>query len=89
MSPELKQLQRKVQREFYKHRKSDKWKKLKRKFKTLKKKTLRKFYSNFVDELKETNPSKWYQMAKKIGAVNQSEQDDLRVEALSLTSCQV
>ena len=83
MSPELKQLQRKVQREFYKHRKSEKWGRLKRKFKTLKKKTLRKFYSNFVTELKDTNPSKWYQMAKKIGAVNQTEQDDLRVEALS------
>ena len=56
MSPELKQLQRKVQREFYKHRKSEKWRRLKRKFKTLKKKTLRKFYSNFASELKDTNP---------------------------------
>ena len=29
MSPELKQLQRKIQREFYKHRKSEKWRNLK------------------------------------------------------------
>ena len=77
MSPELKQLQRKVQREFYKHRKCDKWKKLKRQLKAIKKKTLRKFYSTFVNELKETNPSKRCQMAKMIGALKQTEQDDL------------
>ena len=83
MTPELKQLQRQTQREFYKKRKSLKWKKLKRKFKTLKKKTIRKFYKSFVTELKTVNPSKWYAMAKKIGAVNQSDHDDLQVEALA------
>ena len=36
-----------------------------------------------LSELKDTYPSKWYQMAKQIGAVNQTEKDDLRVEALS------
>ena len=65
ITPELRQLQRQTQREFYKRRKSTKWKKLKRKFKYLKKKTVRKFYSNFVTDLKTTNPSKWYEMAKK------------------------
>ena len=83
MTPELKTLQRRVQREFYKRRKSQKWKNLKRKFKTLKRKTIRKFYSNFVSELKNTNPSKWYQMAKRIGAVNQKDEDDLKVEVLA------
>ena len=83
MNPELKSLQRRVQREFYKRRKSAKWKKLKRKFKILKKKTIRKFYSNFVSELRHTNPSSWYQMAKKIGAVNLKDDDNLNVEALA------
>ena len=83
MTPELKHLQRRTQREFYKRRKSNKWKNLKRKFKKLKKKTVRKFYNTFVTELKNTNPSKWYSMAKKIGAVNQSEDDDLKVEVLA------
>ena len=79
----MKHLQRRTQREFYKRRKSNKWKNLKRKFKKLKKKTVRKFYNTFVTELKNTNPSKWYSMAKKIGAVNQSEDDDLKVEVLA------
>ena len=83
MNPELKQLQRQTQREFYKNRKSIKWKKLKRKFKKLKKITVRKFYDSFVNDLKDTNPSKWYQMAKKIGAVNSSNDNDLKVDALA------
>ena len=65
MTPELKQLQRQTQREFNKRRKSTKRMKLQRKFKHLKKKTARKFYSNFVSDLKTSNPSKWYEMAKK------------------------
>ena len=35
MSPELKQMQRRIQREFFKRRKSKKWKKMKKKFKIL------------------------------------------------------
>ena len=77
MTPELKQLQRRTQREFYKHRKSTKWKGLKKKFKKLKKHTARTFYDNFVNDLKFTNPSKWYEMAKKIGAVNHSNDGEL------------
>ena len=82
MSPELKQMQRRTQREFFKRRKSKKWKKLKKKFKILKRKTIQKFYKNFVEDLKQTDPSKWYGMAKRIGAVNNMEHGDLIVEEL-------
>ena len=71
MTPQLKNLNRKIKREFYKKRKSPKWKKLKRKFKTLKRRTVKNFYSEFVSELKESNPAKWYTMAKRLGAENQ------------------
>ena len=70
MSPELKQLHRAKQREYYKHRKSIKYKKLKAKFKKLKRKTLKNLYSDFVSDLKVSNPGKWYSMAKQIGAVD-------------------
>ena len=82
MSPELKQMQRRTQREFFKRRKSKKWKKLKKKFKILKRKTIQKFYKNFVEDLKQTDPSKWYGMTKRIGAVNNMEHGDLIVEEL-------
>ena len=60
MNPHLKNLLRKVKREFYQKRKSPKWRKLKKRFKKLKQKTVRTFYSNFVTDLKASNPSKWY-----------------------------
>ena len=81
-NPKLKLLHRKVQREFVKHRKSSKWKKLKKKFKQLKRKAIKTFYSKFVNDLKVTNPGKWYQMAKQIGAVDQMNEGDIQVEIL-------
>ena len=83
MNPTLKTLLRKIKREFYKRRKSPKWKKLKKKFKNLKRKTVRNFYSNFVLELKESNPAKWYSMAKRLGAEQNHSDGELKVECLN------
>ena len=83
MSPELKQLHRLMQREFYRHGKSEKHRKLRSKFKKLKKGNLKSFYSDFVTNLKKTNPGKWYKQAKKIGAVGTRESGDIQVESLS------
>ena len=78
-----------MQREYYKRRKSDKFKKLKQKFKRLKRKTLKHHYYKFVTELKATDPGKWYTMAKQIGAVDRLSKDDIHIESLSnLTSQQ-
>ena len=59
---ELKTLSRKIKAEFYRNRKSPKWRKLKREFKTKKKKAIRSFHDNFVRDLKQTNPQKFYKM---------------------------
>ena len=82
MTPHLKTLNRKLKREFYKNRKSSKWKKLKRKFKKLKRNTIKSFYANFVSELKETNPAKWYSMAKRLGTEQSNRDNRLNVECL-------
>ena len=82
MSPELKQLHRAMQREFLKNRKSKKHKKLKSKYKKLKRKTVKNVYSNFVTDLKQTDPGKWYKMAKQIGAVDKMSGGDITVESL-------
>ena len=79
MNPHLKNLLRKVKREFYQKRKSPKWRKLKKRFKKLKQKT---FYSNFVTDLKASNPSKWYSSAKRIGVEQCSGDGELTVECL-------
>ena len=83
MSPELKQLHRSMQREFFKHRKSQKYKKLKSKFKKLKRKTVKCFFSKFVSDLKSTDPGKWYNKAKQIGAVDKMSKGDIQVQSLS------
>jgi hypothetical protein len=82
MNPSLKILHRQVQREFFKNRQSKKGKKLKSKFKRKKRKAVKTFYSEFVHELKESDPSSWYKMAKCIGALDQMNGQDIAVEEL-------
>ena len=82
MNPGLKTLHRKVQREFYKRRQSSKWRKLRKKYKREKRKAIKSFYSNFLTELKKSDPGKWYQMAKKIGAVDQMNEGEIKVDCL-------
>ena len=81
-NPALKILHRKVQREFYKHRQSPKWKRMKNKFKKLKRKAVKNFYSKFISDLKLSEPGKWYRMAKKIGAIDQMNNEQIKVEEL-------
>ena len=82
MSPSLKHINRCMKREFYKHRKSQKYTELKAKFKKMKRKAVKSFYSTFVSDLKMTDPSKWYKMAKRIGALDQMGTDDIKVGSL-------
>ena len=82
MNPELKNLQRQVQREYVQNRRSLKWRRLKFKFKQKKRNAILSFYSKFVLNLKSTYPRQFYQMAKKIGAVDQMNTGDLTVKCL-------
>ena len=82
-SPQLKQIHMAMQREFYKHPRSEKYKRLKSKFKRLKRRSIKTFYSTFVSDLKTSNPGKWYTMAKKIGAIDQMSNGEIKVECLS------
>ena len=71
-----------MQREFFMNRKSEKFRKLKSKFKKTKKLAIRNFYSEFVSEMKLADPGKWYGLAKKIGAVDQMSGGETVVESL-------
>ena len=82
MNPSLKALHRQVQREFFKNRQSKKWKTLKGKFRRKKQKAIKLFYSRFVNDLKQSDPGSWYKMAKRIGAVDQMNEQDLIVDEL-------
>ena len=82
MGPKLKSLHREVQREYFRNRRSNKWRQMKVRFKREKRKAIKSFYSIFVSELKTTNPGKWYKMAKRIGAVDQMNGGDVIVDSL-------
>ena len=56
---------------------------MKSKFKKLKRKSIKSFYSDFVSNLKTTDPGKWYEMAKRIGAVDVMSRGEIKVESLS------
>ena len=82
MTPELKQVHRNMQREYFKHRRSMKYKSLKRRYRRLKQKSIKNRLNSFVTELKQTAPSKWFSMAKKIGAVEDKDSGEVVVDSL-------
>ena len=49
----------------------------------MKRKAIKSFYSEFVFNLKQSDPGRWYAMAKKIGAVDQMTGGDVNVQSLS------
>ena len=67
MTPELKQLLRQVQRERLKKGKGGKFKKLWAKFRKIKRRQIKMFYKDFIENLKTTNPSNWYSQMKNLG----------------------
>ena len=83
MTPNLKILLRRKQREFLKNRKSSKWRNLDRRFKKLKRSSIKNFYSKFVSDLKQSDPGKWYQMAKRLGSVDQMTDGQIQVNELA------
>ena len=83
---QLKQLLRQVQRERAKYGKGGKFKKLWAKFRRLKRKRIKNFNVDFVNELKSTNPGKWYTMMKRLGGLDQMSRGKLEISSLERLS---
>ena len=83
MSKELKFLDRRCKREYYKHQKSQKWQELHSSFKSKCKKAKEKYYSNMVEDLKTSNISQWYSKVKRMGGVKQNQDDQIFVDELA------
>jgi hypothetical protein len=78
-NPALKMKYNEMQKEFFKNGKTPKWKKLKKNFKSSKRKTSKDFYKNFVNELKTTKPGQYHKIAKRIGAFDQQTTGHLKI----------
>ena len=62
----VKELHRKMTREYSKNKKSKKWSELKEEFRLLCRKEKEKYYRNIVADLKTSNPSQWYSKVKRM-----------------------
>ena len=82
LSPTLKLLLRQAQREMVRNGKSNKYRKLRNQFRRNKRKAIKSFYKHFVEELKQTKPSKYFQMLKKLGGMEQRINGKLEIECL-------
>ena len=67
MNTRIKTIIRQRNREYDKHSKSDKWRKLLRKSKAMVKTAKKNFSENFISSLKETDPSTWMKRMNKLG----------------------
>ena len=82
MTPQLKVLLRQAQRERLRHGKKGKFKQLWAKFRRLKRANIKSFYKKYVEEMKTTQPGKWYQMLKKLGGIEQMNRNNIEIESL-------
>ena len=67
----VKNLKRLKGREYNKHRASQKWLELDRKYKLALVQAKQKYYTNIVKDLKLSNPSQWYSKLKRICSYDQ------------------
>ena len=81
-NPSVKLKYNNMQKEFFKNKKSEKWKKLRSQFKSAKRKASKEFYQQFVNDLKVSKPSMYHKMAKRIGGIDKSERGNLKIECL-------
>ena len=82
MNVELKNLDRKRKREYVKHKKSEKWKKLDKIFTEKSEEQKVSYYENMVEDLKNSNPGQWYSKIKRMSQLDPTKSNDIDVEEL-------
>ena len=82
INQQLKILDRKCKREFFKHHKSEKWTNLRLVFEEKCEKAKADYYTNTVEDLKNSNPNQWYSKVKRMGGISDSHTGLIQVEEL-------
>ena len=82
VNQQVKDLDRKCKREFYKHQKSEKWTHLRVQFKEKCEKAQADYQKNTVEDLKLSNPSQWYSKVKRMGGIAVSQAGSIHVDEL-------
>ena len=82
VTSEIKSLDRIQKREYRKHKKSGKWKRLNDKYVEKCKRAKEQYSENIVNDLKQSNPSQWYSKIKRMSSHSQIDDDNNMVEEL-------
>ena len=80
ITPEIKEISRKKRREFFKHRKSPKWRTLNKLFEEKCEHAKQSYYNNIVSDLKNSNPGQWYSKLKRMTTHDQLKTENVNVE---------
>ena len=81
-SVELKKLNRKMKREFLKHKDSPKWSSMNEEYQERCEQEKQSYYDNLVSDLKTSNPGKWYSQLKRMSGQANSKQTNILVDEL-------
>ena len=81
-SADLKKLDRQRRREFFKHKRSQKWVDMNKKFQEKCSIEKANYYEKIVSDLKESNPSKWYSKVKRMAGIDLHSQGNMIIDEL-------
>ena len=79
---DLKSLDRRRKREFYKHQKSPTWIRINTEFLEKCKHAKEKYYTDTVKDLKESNPGQWHSKLKRMSGQEDVRSADVKIEVL-------
>ena len=79
-TPEIKEISRKKSREYFKHRKSLKWRHLNSLLEEKCQIAREAYYINIVSDLKNSNPGQWYSKLKRMTSYDNLKSEEVTVE---------
>lgn len=82
VTSEVKRFDRLLKREYRKHKRSSKWKRLNEKYIQICEKAKSDYCENIVTDLKTSNPSQWYSKVKRMSSYSQQKDVDAEVQDL-------
>ena len=79
---EIKEISRRKSKEFFKHRKSPKWKQLKSLLDEKCEIARKAYYTNIVSDLKSSNPGQWYSKLKRMTSYDTLKSEEVMVDSI-------
>ena len=82
ITPEIKNIWRRKQREYAKHRRSPKWKTLNKIFDEKCESAMKSYYSYIVSDLNNSNPGQWYSKLNRMTSHDQMKSEEVNIDSI-------